>query len=41
MLDFTALAQSCPGAIAVKMLAILVGWNVYGFCRNDCGATLF
>lgn len=30
MLDFTALAQSCPGAIAVNA-AILVGWNVYGF----------
>lgn len=29
MLDFTALAQSCPGAIAVNA-AILVGWNVYG-----------
>ena len=30
MLDFTALAQSCPGAIAVNG-AILVGWKVYGF----------
>lgn len=30
MLDFTALAQSCPGAIAVNA-TILVGWNVYGF----------
>ena len=30
MLDFTALAQSCPGAIAVNA-AILIGWNVYGF----------
>lgn len=30
MLDFAALAQSCPGAIAVNA-AILVGWNVYGF----------
>ena len=30
MLDFTALAQSCPGAIAVNA-AILVSWNVYGF----------
>lgn len=30
MLDFTALAQSCPGAIAVNA-AILVGWNVYSF----------
>ena len=29
MLDFTALAQSCPGAIAVNA-AILVGWKVYG-----------
>lgn len=29
MLDFTALAQSCPGAIAVNG-AILVGWKVYG-----------
>ena len=29
MLDFTALAQSCPGAIAVNA-AIFVGWNVYG-----------
>ena len=29
MLDFTALAQSFPGAIAVNA-AILVGWNVYG-----------
>ena len=29
MLDFTALAQSCPGAIAINA-AILVGWNVYG-----------
>ena len=27
MLDFTALAQSCPGAIAVNG-AILVGWKV-------------
>ena len=30
LLDFTALAQSCPGAIAVNG-AILVGWKVYGF----------
>ena len=29
MLDFTALAQSCPGAIAVNA-AILVGWKVCG-----------
>ncbi len=29
MLDMTALAQSCPGAIAVNA-AILVGWNVAG-----------
>ena len=30
MLDFTALAQSSPGAIAVNA-AILVGWKVCGF----------
>ena len=30
MLDFTALAQSSPGAIAVNA-AILVGWKVAGF----------
>ena len=30
MLDFTALAQSSPGAIAVNA-AILVGWRVSGF----------
>lgn len=30
MLDFTALAQSSPGAIAVNA-AILVGWKVGGF----------
>lgn len=30
MLDFTALAQSSPGAIAVNA-AILVGWRVAGF----------
>lgn len=30
MLDFTALAQSTPGAIAVNA-AILVGWKVAGF----------
>ena len=30
MLDMTALAQSCPGAIAVNA-AILVGWKVAGF----------
>ena len=30
MLDMTALAQSCPGAIAVNA-AILVGWKVGGF----------
>ena len=30
MLDFTALAQSSPGAIAVNA-AILVGWRVRGF----------
>ena len=30
MLDMTALAQSCPGAIAVNA-AILVGWRVAGF----------
>ena len=29
MLDYTALAQSCPGAIAVNA-AILVGWRVGG-----------
>lgn len=29
MLDMTALAQACPGAIAVNA-AILVGWNVEG-----------
>ena len=29
MLDLTALAQSCPGAIAVNA-AILVGWRVGG-----------
>lgn len=29
MLDMTALAQSCPGAIAVNA-AILVGWRVLG-----------
>ena len=31
MLDFTALAQSAPGAIAVNA-AVLVGWRVAGFC---------
>lgn len=30
MLDFTALAESCPGAVAVNA-AILVGWKVCGF----------
>ena len=30
MLDLTALAQSCPGAIAVNA-AILVGWRVGGW----------
>lgn len=30
MLDFTALAQSSPGAIAVNA-AVLVGWKVAGF----------
>lgn len=30
MLDFTALAQSCPGAIAVNA-AILTGWRIAGF----------
>ena len=30
MLDYTALAQSCPGAIAVNA-AILVGWRVGGW----------
>ena len=30
MLDFTALAQSSPGAIAVNA-AILVGWKICGF----------
>lgn len=30
MLDMTAMAQSCPGAIAVNA-AILVGWNIGGF----------
>lgn len=30
MLDMTALAQSCPGAIAVNA-AILIGWRVCGF----------
>ena len=34
MLDFTALAQSCPGAIAVNG-AILVGWKVYGFALDN------
>ena len=29
MLDFTALAESCPGAVAVNT-AILVGWKVCG-----------
>lgn len=29
MLDYTALAQSCPGAVAVNA-AILVGWRVGG-----------
>ena len=31
MLDFTALAQSAPGAIAVNA-AVLVGWRVARFC---------
>ena len=30
MLDFAALAQSCPGAVAVNA-AVLVGWKIYGF----------
>ena len=30
MLDFAALAQSCPGAVAVNA-AILVGWKICGF----------
>lgn len=29
MLDLTALAESCPGAIAVNA-AILMGWHIYG-----------
>ena len=35
MLDFTALAQSSPGAIAVNA-AILVGWKVCGYV--DCNS---
>ena len=38
MLDFTALAQSCPGAIAVNA-AILVGWKCIWTYRNACGNT--
>lgn len=30
MLDFAALAQSCPGAVAVNA-AILIGWKICGF----------
>ena len=30
ILDFAALAQSCPGAVAVNA-AILVGWKICGF----------
>lgn len=35
MLDYTALAQSCPGAIAVNA-AILAGWRVAGFAGMLC-----
>lgn len=38
MLDYAALAQSCPGAIAVNA-AILVGWRVAGFA-GMCAAVL-